>query len=196
MRAEPAFDKYEQAGDYHWREYRHNTPYAAHARRVRGWITERRVLDVGGGDGLIAWLLQRKGCEVQVVDTSPLAVGYARAHGVPAAVGSAYRVRGRWEAVYCGDTLEHLRWPGLALRRFRRVAPILYVATPPKASDGQLHDPRHLTEWTPDGLRAFVERQGWRQISSDVAHARILAKFTRAPLSWGRRCLTAIWPFR
>lgn len=195
MGAELAFDKYRQLGAYHWVEYRHNTTYAAHARRVRGWITERRALDVGGGDGVIACLLQRKGCEVRVVDTDPLAVQYAQKHGIPAEVGSAYRVRGRWEAIYCGDTLEHLRWPGRALRRFRRVAPVLYLATPPSSPHG-LADPRHLTEWTPDSLRAFVERQGWRQLSSDVAHGRILAKFTRAPLSWWRRCLTAIWPFR
>src|SRR3972149_5436335 len=97
----------------------------------------------GGGDGLIAGLLMRRGCEVLVVDPDPVAIAHARRHGVPAEVGTAYRVSGRWDAIYCGDTLEHLRRPGRAVRRFRRVAPICYVAAPPRRPDRTLHDPFH-----------------------------------------------------
>ena len=188
-------DKYARLGDYHWRAYRQGTIYADHARRVRRWITDRRVLDVGGGDGLIAGLLMRRGCEVLVVDPDPVAIAHARRHGVPAEVGTAYRVSGRWDAIYCGDTLEHLRRPGRAVRRFRRVAPICYVATPPRRPDRTLHDPFHHREWTPGELTVFMARAGWRQVSSEVANERILAKFERVE-SWWRRCLSAIFRSR
>src|SRR3990167_1078769 len=62
------FSKYETLGDYHHREYAANTIYAAHARRVRNWITEHRVLDVGCGDGLITCLLRDKGHDVEGID--------------------------------------------------------------------------------------------------------------------------------
>ena len=184
----PDYDKYAEHQDFHWRAYRGGGIYSDHARKVREWIGEHRVLDVGGGDGLIAALLQQKGHEVMVVDDNALAVGYATRHGVPAQLGSAYATSGRWDAVYCGDTLEHLEWPRSALRRFRRVTDVLYVATPPRT--GGLRDHRHTQEWTPAELTRLLRRCGWQETSSEVANERILSRSVKRP-AWWRRCLSA-----
>lgn len=185
------FDKYDRWQDYHWAEYRRGTVYSDHARHVRAIVTERRILDVGGGDGLIASMLARKGIEVEVVDTNPLAVALARRHGVAARVGTAYHLTGQYEAVYCGDTLEHLNYPWLALWQFARVAPLCYIATPPRQAAG-LHDHRHTREWTPSELTRYMGRHGWDELWQTVQHARILGKYRRK--GWGRRCLSVLWP--
>lgn len=179
------FSKYEQLGDYHHREYAANTIYAAHARRVRNWITERRVLDVGCGDGLITCLLRDKGCEVEGIDSNPRAVALARGHKVTVRLGSAYRLPlGRWEAVYLGDVLEHLDRPAKAIRQIGRVTDTLYIATPLRGV--QPADDYHAHEYTPGELREFMDRLGWEQLSSEYLNARILAKFQQRPQSWWR----------
>lgn len=185
MKTDAAFDKYESLGDYHHREYAANTIYAAHARRVRNWITEWRVLDVGCGDGLIALLLQEKGCDVEGIDTSLRAVTLARAYGLKVCVGSVYRLpRGHWPAVYLGDVLEHLDRPATAIRRIGRITETLYIATPMRGA--QPHDDYHAHEYQPGELREFMDRLGWEQLSSEYLHYRILAKFRRRPRPWWR----------
>lgn len=185
MKTDAAFDKYELVGDYHHREYAANTIYAAHARRVRAWISEKRLLDVGCGDGLIALLLMRRGHEVQGIDPNATAVRLAREHGVPADVGTVYRLpRGRWDAVYLGDVLEHLEHPRRAIRQIARVTDVLYIATPLRGA--QPPDDYHVHEFLPDELRDFMAALGWEQLSWEYAHYRILAKFRRRPRPWWR----------
>lgn len=177
------FTKYRDDGDYHWADYRaHASIYAQHADTVAEWITEHQVLDVGGGDGLIASLLIARGHAVLVVDNEPLAIAWAHRHGVPAVLATAEVVDrfGTWGAIYCGDTLEHLDNPGQALDIFHRVAPVLYIATPPRDEGGGLHDPFHTMEWTADELRALLAAHGWRETSTRTANVRILSRSERA----------------
>lgn len=183
MKTDTAFDKYQTLGDYHHREYAANTIYAAHARRVRNWITEWRILDVGCGDGLIALLLQQKGCDVEGIDPNAVAINYARRHGVRARIGSTYRLpRGRWAAVYLGDVLEHLDRPKRAIRQIARVTDTLYIATPLRGA--QPADDYHAQEFLPGELREFMDRLGWQQLSSEYVNFRILAKFARRLRWW------------
>lgn len=192
MRTGPtARSKYDDGQDYHWAEYRRGSVYASHARHVRTTITEHYVLDVGGGDGLIAALLTRKGCQVEVLDTNALAISLARRHGLVANVGSAYHLTGDYDAIYSGDMLEHLRWPGWALWQFATVAPVCYIATPPRRPEG-LHDAAHVREWSPAELTRLLARWGWDEVWQTVAHGRILGKYRRK--AWWRRCLSVLCP--
>ena len=49
----PQFAKHNRQGDYYWDEFRRDTPYRRHALHIQQWITEKSVLDIGAGDGLI-----------------------------------------------------------------------------------------------------------------------------------------------
>jgi len=48
------FTKYEKYGAYHWKQYLDGTKYKAHADRVKEWVKEKNVLDVGAGDVVVA----------------------------------------------------------------------------------------------------------------------------------------------
>ena len=182
---EAHLSKYARLGDYHWREYAAGTTYARHAEAVRGWIREHRILDVGGGDGLITALLRADGREAEIVDADLLAVQLAIGHGMPAKRGTVYALPGgRWDAVLLGDVLEHLADPLMALRQLARVAPVLYIATPPKRPAG-FADPFHLQEFTIPELIAIAGRAGWAFDTAMIDHGRIRARFTRSP--WWQR---------
>src|ERR1700693_4961556 len=99
-------------------------PYAAHQRLLRLCGAPRTVLDVGGSSGYLGRELARRGAQVVVIDNDPEAVAAARLDGVDAHVVDISRqdppgVPGSYDAVLCGDVLEHLAEPAAALRRLR-----------------------------------------------------------------------------
>jgi SAM-dependent methyltransferase len=155
------FTKYAKHGDYHWRQYaspRHK--YRRHADRIALWIHEARVLDVGAGDGLITSLIPG----AIGIDNEPDGVRLARAHGVRVLLGDACALPfgdRSFDAVAMIDVLEHYPDPAPALHEARRVAPVLYIATPPQKADGSLHDRFHYREWTPDGLTDLLSAHGY-----------------------------------
>lgn len=153
------FTKYEKYGAYHWKQYEDGTKYKAHADRIKEWVTEKDVLDVGAGDGLITSLLKAKGIEYEVSG-----VRLAQERGVDVIQGDAYELPfedNSFQAVTMIDVLEHLEDPIKALREVRRVAPVLYINTPPKKDDGTLTDKFHIQEWSPAGLVKLVEGVGY-----------------------------------
>jgi SAM-dependent methyltransferase len=153
------FTKYEQYGAYHWKQYADGTKYRGHVDRVVAWVKERNVLDVGAGDGLITHMLGAKGIEYETEG-----VRLAQEKGVDVIQGDAYALPfpdNSFEAVTMIDVLEHFDDPIKALKEARRVAPILYVNTPPKKDDGTLTDKFHVQEWSPVGLMKVVEGVGY-----------------------------------
>jgi SAM-dependent methyltransferase len=182
-----AFDKYRRLGAYHWEWFRKYPRYRAHVFRVRTWIVERDILDIGAGDGLITFMLNQRPCRggpcrrrrCRGIDVDPIAVSLAQARGVNVVLGDVYEVTGHYEAVFLGDVLEHLEDPARALRQIAKVTHKLYLTTPPRS--GNTPSPYHVQEWTPEELQTFVEGvgAGWRQVSSDVANVRIYALFAR-----------------
>ena len=75
-----AFTKYDKGGAYHWKWYLVN--YGGY-QEFSNWLVDLfpakgRILDVGCGDGLIAYLFFRSGFEVVGFDTSELAINLAR----------------------------------------------------------------------------------------------------------------------
>ena len=203
------FDKYERYGAYHWDWFRNYPRYRAHVFRVRTWIVERDILDIGAGDGLITFMLNQRLCRngrcrhrrCRGIDVDPIAVSMAQARGVDVVLGDVYDVTGRYQAVFLGEVLEHLEDPAWTLRQIATVTHKLYLTTPPRS--GNTPSPYHVREWTPEELKTFVEGvgAGWRQASSDVANVRIYALFEREaddaklpPDLHGRSSRPTHWP--
>lgn len=153
------FDKYKKWGDYHWKEFRRNSAYRHHALKVQSWITEKTGLDVGCGDGLITHLL---GPGWTGIDVDQLAVKLARQHGVAACEGNIYDVGSlarKFEAIYCGDVLEHLKHPATAAHAMSEITDTLYLVTPPRIGNLRVH---HVQEWTADELVVFMANLDWQ----------------------------------
>src|SRR6185436_15669013 len=114
------FKKYNHRGAYHWRKYEDkHTKYRRHADRVKEWIKERNVLDIGAGDGKITALLGIKG-----LDNVPEAVRLAGEMGADVVLGDACNMNYKdeeFDAVLMSDVLEHIEFPSIALQEARRV---------------------------------------------------------------------------
>lgn len=154
-----SFTKYEQYGAYHWKQYADGTKYKAHADRVKEWVKEKNVLDIGAGDGLITSLVGAIGVEYEAEGAR-----LAQEKGVDVRWGNAYGLnfeQGSFDACMMIDVIEHFDDPVSALKEARRVAPVLYVNTPPKKDDGTLTDKFHVQEWSPSGLVKLVESVGY-----------------------------------
>lgn len=174
------FTKYEKLGSYHWNQYENLPKYKAHADRVKEWVKEKSVLDVGAGDGLITSMLGAVGIEYEAEG-----VRLAQEKGVNVIQGDAYKLPfedNSFEAITMIDVLEHLEDPQKALQEARRVAPVLYVNTPPKKDDGTLTDKFHIIEWSPAGLVKIVEAEGYLLDGAVMVYPKEkmqYAKFTR-----------------
>jgi DNA modification methylase len=166
------FNKYKEYGDYHWKDYADKrTVYAAHVDFLRDWVKEKNTLEVGAGDGLITHVLGIEG-----IDNNMEAIKIAKSKGVRVKKGSAYNLKGKYDAVLMGDTLEHLEDPIRAIRQARKVAPILYIVTPPKKEG--IKDTNHYNEWTPDELIELVEKEGFELMGDIIIqYERMHAKF-------------------
>lgn len=164
------FKKYELWGSYHWDIYKQGSIYTKHADKVKEWIKEDNVLDIGCGDGLITHLLGAKG-----IDDNELAIKLAKEKGVDAETGDIYALQGSYKAVYLGDVLEHLERPKEALKQVSQVTDTLYLVTPPRK--GKLR-PHHFYEWTPEELTEFMKGCGWEQVGElEVANHRMYGKY-------------------
>ena len=174
------FTKYEKYGAYHWKQYADGTKYKAHADRVVEWVTDDKILDVGAGDGLITHLLGAQGIEYEAEG-----VRLAQEKGVDVIQGDAYQIPfedDSFDAVTMIDVLEHFDDPAKALREAKRVAPVLYVNTPPKKDDGTLTDRLHVQEWSPLGLVRVVELEGYLLDGPVIVYPKekmMYAKFKR-----------------
>ncbi|MCX6702772.1 MAG: class I SAM-dependent methyltransferase [Candidatus Wolfebacteria bacterium] len=172
------FTKYHKFGAYHWKQYADNTKYTRHADRVKEWIKEKNILDIGAGDGRITSFLGAQG-----IDNEPEAVRLAREKGVDVVLGDGYHLPfkdGEFEAVFMGDVLEHFEFPREVLQEARRVLKsYLYLATPEKGTN---NDKFHYQEWTPRELKELVENEGFileGEILAVPKDKRIYGKFKK-----------------
>jgi len=150
------FSKYDKLGAYHWRYYVRGTKYRKHVDKIKEWVIESPVLDIGAGDGLITYLLNAEGIECE-----PTAVKIAQAIGVNVILGDAYNLPYKdnsFGAVTMIDVIEHLEKPQDALREAFRVAPVVYIATPER---GMVNDPFHVQEWTAPELSEMLLGMGY-----------------------------------
>lgn len=151
------FDKYKKHGAYHWKWYAEKQTYIEHVHKIKSWIKESNVLDVGAGDGLIAHTVGMKG-----IDNNPIGVKLAQEKGIDVILGSAYELPFKdeeFDAVFMGDTLEHLEFPEKALKEARRVLKkYFYTATPIKECRKDIYQ---YEEWSQEELKTLVEKVGF-----------------------------------
>lgn len=173
------FSKYKEYGAYHWKQYEDkNTKYSRHADRVKEWIEEKSILDIGAGDGKITSMLGAVGIEYDKTG-----VKLAVEHGANVIHGSAYELPfkdGEFEAAFMGDVLEHLQFPNKALKEaWRVIREYLYIAVPEKGTN---NDPYHYQEWTPKELISLLESNGFvleGEILIEPKDKRIYGKFKK-----------------
>lgn len=170
------FDKYEKRGAYHWRMYRRNDTYRDHVNKVRKWVRSGKTLDVGAGDGLIAFMLKVFG-----IDNNPTGVDLARERGADVELGSAYDL-GKYKEldnVLMLDVLEHLEYPEKALKEVQAALSsdgLLYITTP-LAEEGGIPNEYHYQEWTETGLVWLLEENEFKCVSIETEYERIYAIF-------------------
>lgn len=175
------FKKYDDKQAYHWRDYVRGTKYKKHVDFIKSWVTEKRLLDVGAGDGLITYLLRADG-----IDNEMTAVRIAQAIGVNVQYGDAYNLTAEdnsYDAVLMIDVIEHFDQPERALTEARRVAPVIYLATPERQPDRPVRDKYHVQEWTRDELVAFMNNNGYT-LAGDIHYTpegdTLYARFERS----------------
>lgn len=158
------FTKYKERKGYHWREYvAGSSLYKQHVDKIKGWVKERNILDIGAGDGLITFLLRAKG-----IDNERSGVKIAQAIGVDVILGDAYQLpfkKDEFEAAGMFDVIEHLEFPDKALLEASRVAKVLYVTTPER---GMVNEPLHIKEFTKQELRDFLLKNNWKPEDIEV----------------------------
>jgi len=175
MTDEIEFDKYESRGAYHWDQVsrsvrRHNALASARYDVILlalGDIDGRLLLDIGGGDGVLSYLMTRRGARAVTVDTTYLALRFARAEfarrglDAQAVEASAYALpfsTGAFDAAVCGDVIEHVQWPNRLLTEVERVlrpGGHLVLTTPLRITEKPL-DRRHVREFFADELTSLL----------------------------------------
>jgi ubiquinone/menaquinone biosynthesis C-methylase UbiE len=154
------FNKYRRLGAYHWDLYKKNGHYRKHVARIKEWVEEKNVLDIGAGDGVITSYLKING-----IDNDIDAVRIAKEKEANVILASAYSIPYKdeeFESALMIDVLEHMEYPEKALQEARRVIKdYLYIATPPKNLIPGKIDKYHYQEWTSDELKSLVENQGF-----------------------------------
>lgn len=109
----------------HTREYYESEPVQRDRVDVMIDRARGKVLDVGGGDGFLAYELNHRGHEVEVVDISETRVARCHRRSLAAQVGDACDLPHpdqSVDTVLLGEVLEHLANPGEALAEACRVA--------------------------------------------------------------------------
>ena len=153
------------------------TRYYRHVQKVKDWIKEKNVLDVGAGDGCVVAALGIMG-----VDDEPEAVRLAQEKGANVILASAYNLPfedKEFDAVFMGHTLEHIKHPGIVLEEVRRVLKkYLYIVSPiPRGKDKF-----HYNEWSMEELKELVEGYGFK-LAEPMSRLKgddgIYAKFKR-----------------
>ena len=191
----------------------------AHAALVAAVPPGARVLDVGCSTGYLAALLVARGHEVVGVELDAEAAAAARRRGgFDVIAGSASdaatlaEVDGAFDAILCGDVLEHLAAPEIALSLLReRIAPggVLVASLPnavhwtarraiargrfPQDEHG-LFDRTHLRFFTRSSARELLERAGLDVIDEHAVGAPLpLEAHLRLPAGW-RAAAARRWP--
>lgn len=180
MTKDKHFDKYDKFGAYHWDAYENDQEYRAHVDHVCGWVSDKLVLDVGAGDGLISAALGKAGKYVSAIDSNKTACDLARKNRVMVANMSVYEIVPQAfdiDAVYLGDVLEHLAEPAKALSRIHAVLPeggTLYVVVP------AIKDDHADTQYTENSLVKLVTSCGFEVKDKPYTIAsRLYASFTK-----------------
>lgn len=171
------FDKYKKYGAYHWKWYNgRNKRYMAHVNKLKNWVEEKNTLEIGAGDGLIAYILNIKG-----IDNEPVAIHIAERKGTNVSLGDAHKTafdENQFDSILMADTLEHLEYPEKALKEARRIVKMfLYIAIPIESKRKERYQ---YEDWNPEKLKDMVEKQGFKLFGQmTIENRKIYGKFKK-----------------
>lgn len=146
-------------GAYHWRHYQKKTAYRKLVNKILSFFPNKgSLLDIGCGDGLITWLLHKKGLDVEGFDNEPEAIKLARKQTEGRLVFyqmDLYRppadFKKRFDYILAAEIIEHLERPEVLVERIRQwVREYAIITTPLKK--GRKKDRYHLREYKPHEL--------------------------------------------
>lgn len=179
------FNKYKELGAYHWEEYKNKTTYGLHADKVANWIDTTPILDIGAGDGLITYLLNKKGLDCVGIDDNEVAVKLAESKNSIVLRGDAYNppfIKDTFQGVLMADVIEHFEFPDKVIEEINHILRsegYLYITTPPAKKEG-LHDKYHYREYTAKQLQEYVESFGYILVEPiENKYVRLYAKFQK-----------------
>ena len=167
MSDEIEFSKYKSRGEgYHWEQIsrsvrRHNAFTSARyeaALSALGKVQGQLLLDIGGGDGALSYLIAERGAQAVTIDTAQVALRFAQEEfarrGLEArtVAASAYTMpfpTGTFDAAVCSDVIEHVQSPQRLLAEAARVlrpGGCLVLTTPLRITERPL-DRAHVREF-------------------------------------------------
>lgn len=179
------FNKYDLAGDYHWRQlekniFKYNAILAARYKVteiilldiIQNYYDNKNLyaLDVGCGDGYLITILEKLGCNSIGIDSNPKAVELAkkkikdlgfRSHIIK---GSCYNLsnlfddKDTFDIIISTDVIEHLEYPDKFLHECYQVLKekgTLILSTPLKQYNW-VWDRIHYQEFTEDSLKTLL----------------------------------------
>lgn len=180
---------YEKAAPIRGRESR---PPPEADWRFRQFFSESlppgKLLDVGCGDGGFMSLAAARGFKPAGFDYDQRVVALAREKGLEDAQAMEFssfcagRRAGEFDAITLFDVLEHTPEPGWFLGELKRllkpgghVAITLPNALRPIPWGREEHDfpPHHFTRWTPQAMRGFLQRQGFRVLRQEAGSLKV-----------------------
>jgi len=198
----PVFDKYEKQGPYHWGEVsrslsKHNIFTKARYDTVLNIVNEENpveVLDVGCGDGALSYLMSKCGARVVGIDTSPLALSYARqmTHNCNTELqfvrGSALEMPFRdavFDFVSAIDIIEHMEKPEEMVQECKRVLKpggLVVLSTPQRLTETPI-DPLHIREFYANELADLLSEY-MTEVEVIQSHPIVVAELFWRLRSW------------
>lgn len=149
-------DPYAAYGAYNWYAFNHRVTYTQHVKFLKRWITDKNVIDIGAGDGLITHELGIKG-----IDNSRYAVDIAALKGVKIDLGDARRLpyrREQFDAALMSDLLPQFKSIAKPLAEARRVIKKYLCVSIPM---GERHiENNYERYWSADEIIAEAKKQG------------------------------------
>lgn len=175
------FNKYRKRGiGYHWEQVslhpikrrafvigRYNNLILLLKSYSNKNIKDQKILDVGCGDGVLAYQICKQGAKVFGIDSSEIAISYAKqktmGSGIEFLHGSAYELPWddeKFDAVVSSDVIEHVQDVDRFLSEIRRVVRKVghvVISTPIRFTEKPL-DNMHVVEWFPDEFKNIILR--------------------------------------
>jgi len=145
----------------------HLERYRFAAQKVAG-----SVLDAGCGCGYGTWLISEKTKFTLGIDKNREAIRYALEHyqGPKAYFhpGDITSINGAvdFDYIVAFEVIEHLRYPGAALKRLAKAGKKLIMSVPNE--ENRPYDeskfPFHFRHFTPDEILLILQRSGWNNL--------------------------------
>lgn len=172
------FDKYKNKGAYHWNQIsksliKRNSFVVARYENILNLYKYSRkpekikILDAGCGDGVLTYLIRKKGFKSFGLDISEEGIHFAKKiindEKINFSVGSLYNMPyedNTFDVIFSSEVIEHLKHPELFLKEAKRILKNrgqLILSTPIKYTKHPL-DKMHVQEWFVEDYSLFINK--------------------------------------